>query len=113
MIIIRGILEMLQLADGNVPKSFNDFTRITIKGRHLSSATVSKRLSELLAAKALEEVITKSKSGRRVITYRTTEKGRKVIEHAKELHKALSVPVNDRQEVGKREPSQKGVGKKG
>ncbi len=90
MVIIRGILELLQLADGHGPKSFNDFTKITIKNRHLSSATVSKRISELLAAKTLEEVITKSKSGRRVIAYRTTEKGRKVIEHAKQLEEALA-----------------------
>ena len=91
MVLVRGILEMLQLADGHTPKSFNDFTRITIKNRRLSSATVSKRLAGLLASKTLEEVITRSKSGRRVIAYRTTEKGRKVIAHARELEESLSL----------------------
>lgn len=73
------------------PKSFNDFTRIQIKGRRLSSATVSKRLKELIAAKTIEEVITRSWAGRRVIAYKTTEKGMKVIEHAKALQEALDV----------------------
>ncbi len=94
MVLIRGILEMLQLADDNGPKSFNDFTKIMIKNRRLSSATVSKRLSELITAKALEEVITKSKSGRRVIAYKTTEKGRKVVEHARLLQEALAFSKN-------------------
>ena len=38
----------------------------------------------------LEEVITRSKAGRRVIAYVTTEKGMKIIEHAKILQHALS-----------------------
>jgi DNA-binding PadR family transcriptional regulator len=62
-----------------------------IKNKRLSSATVSKRLAYLLNAKTLEEVVTKSKSGRRVIAYRTTEKGRKVIMHAKELEESLAL----------------------
>jgi DNA-binding HxlR family transcriptional regulator len=89
MAVIRGVLEMLELAAGKEPKSFNDFTKITIKNKRLSSATVSKRLDELVSSKVMGEVITKSKSGRRVIAYRTTEKGRRVIEIAKELTAAL------------------------
>ncbi len=91
MVMIRGILEMLQMANGHEPKSFNDFTKISIKNRRLSSATVSKRIAELVAAKTMEEVITRSKYGRRVIAYRTTEKGKKVIEYAKGLEDALAL----------------------
>ncbi len=81
---------MLELADGKEPKSFNDFTRISINHKRLSSATVSKRLDELAAVKVIEEVVVKSKSGRRVIAYKTTEKGRKIIKLAKELREALT-----------------------
>jgi DNA-binding HxlR family transcriptional regulator len=91
MAIIRGVLEMLELADGKEPKSFNDFTRISINHKRLSSATVSKRLDELLAVDAMEEVVVRSKSGRRVIAYKTTEKGRRVIELARELKEALTL----------------------
>jgi len=90
MAIIRGVLEILQLANGSEPKSFNDFTRISIKNKKLSSATVSKRLYELVLTKALQEVIIRSKTGRKVIAYRTTEKGKRVIEIAKELQEALT-----------------------
>ncbi len=90
MILIRGAIEILQMASGHDPKSFNDFTKILIRGKRLSSATVSKRLKELIAANAIEEVITRSKAGRRVIAYVTTEKGMKIIEHAKILQDALS-----------------------
>ncbi len=89
MVIIRGVLEMLSLADSYAPKSFNDFTKIVIKGKRLSSATVSKRINQLCDSKVLEEVITKSRAGRRVIGYRTTDKGKRVIEIAKELDTSL------------------------
>jgi DNA-binding HxlR family transcriptional regulator len=94
MIIIRGALEMLQMANNHGPKSFNDFTKIEVKGKSLSSATVSKRLDELIAVNAIEEVITRSKTGRRVIAYRTTKKGTKIIGLAKELREALAVSDN-------------------
>jgi DNA-binding MarR family transcriptional regulator len=89
MTLVRGFLEILEMADSDEPKSFNDFTSILIKRRRLSSATVSKRLDDLLSVKVLEEVITRSKTGRRVIAYRTTEKGDKVIALATDL-KALT-----------------------
>ncbi len=92
MVIMRGILEMLQAASGDAPKSFNDFTKIAVKGRKLSSATVSKRLEELISVKTMEEVITRSKTGRRIIAYKTTSHGRKVLSLAKELTDALSFP---------------------
>jgi DNA-binding HxlR family transcriptional regulator len=91
MIVIRGFLEMLQMADSDVPRSFNDFTKISISKRRLSSATVSKRLDELIAIKGIEEVISRSKTGRRIIAYRTTEKGKRVIELARKLQEALTV----------------------
>lgn len=90
MIIIRGILEMLQIADGNTPKSFSDFTTISIRSRRLSSATVSKRLDELIKVKAIEQVVHKSKTGRRIIAYRTTEKGKRILELSKELESAFA-----------------------
>jgi DNA-binding HxlR family transcriptional regulator len=90
MAISRGTLEILQMAEGNGPKSFNDFTKIPIKKRRLSAATVSKRLDELIKTKTIEEVITRSKTGRRVIAYKTTEKGKRVIEHAIKLEEALN-----------------------
>ncbi len=74
MAITKGIVEILQIANSYGPKSFNDFTKIPAKRGGLSSATVSKRLDELIALKAIEEVITKSISGRRVIAYITTKK---------------------------------------
>ena len=89
--MIRGFLEMLEMADTAEPKAFNDFTKISVRKKKLSSATVSKRLDELLAMKALEEVITRSRTGRRVIAYRTTEKGRRAIELAKELEALIAL----------------------
>jgi len=91
MVMIRGFLEILQMSDGKEPKSFNDFTKISIRKKRLSSATVAKRLDELIAVKAVAEVISKSKSGRRIIAYKTTEKGKRVIELAAELEDLLVV----------------------
>jgi predicted transcriptional regulator len=90
MITIRGFVEILQVADGKEPKSFKDFTRISIGKRRLSSATVSKRLDELTTIKAMEEVITRSNNGRRIISYRTTDKGKRILELAGELNKSVS-----------------------
>ena len=90
MAIIRGVLEILQLANVGEPKSFNDFTRISIKNKRLSSATVSKRLDQLVSVKVIQEIIVRSKTGRRIIAYRTTEKGKRVIGLAKELQTALT-----------------------
>jgi len=92
MVMIRGVMEMLQMADNHEPKSFNDFTGISIKEKRLSSATVSKRLIDLISVKVIEEVITRSKTGRRVIAYKTTDKGRRVISLAKELEGLLTLP---------------------
>lgn len=91
MIMIRGFLEILEMTDSSEPKSFNDFTKISIKKRKLSSATVSKRLDELIQTKVVEEVVTRSKTGRRVIAYRSTQKGKRVIELANELQKAIAI----------------------
>ncbi len=91
MVMIRGFIEILQMADSNEPKYFNDFTKISIKKKRLSSATVSRRLDELLAVKVIEEVISRSKSGRKRIAYRTTSKGKRVIKLADELQEALTV----------------------
>jgi DNA-binding HxlR family transcriptional regulator len=91
MIMVKGFLEILKMADSNEPKSFNDFTKITIDKKLLSSATVSKRLDELIEVKAIKEVVDKSKRGRRVIAYRATEKGKMIIKMGKELKDAVAV----------------------
>ncbi len=90
MIMIKGFLEVLQLADSKEPKSFDDFAEISIS-KKLSSATVSKRLNELIAVKAIEEVVNRSKVGRRIIAYKTTEKGKRIIQLVKELQAALTI----------------------
>lgn len=91
MAMIKGVLEMLELANSHEAKSFNDFTKISIKGKRLSSATVSKRLDELIIAKVIEELVTRSKVGRRIVAYKTTDKGRKAIQLAKELEKVFKI----------------------
>jgi len=90
MIVVRGFLEVLQMADSTEPKSFDAFTTISIS-KKLSSATISKRLNELIAIKTIEEVVNRSKAGRRVIAYKTTEKGKRVIRIVQELQDALVV----------------------
>lgn len=91
MVVVKGMVEMLEMASLG-SKSFNDFTRIAIDGKRLSSATVSKRLDELLNAGVIEETVVTSKSGRRTIAYRTTEKGKRIMHIAKELKAALTKP---------------------
>jgi len=94
MITIRGMMEILQMGKIDGPKSFKDFTQISIKNKMLSSATVSKRLDELISVGAIIEVVKRSKSGRRVVGYKTTEKGERIIGHARELHRALDTPID-------------------
>ena len=67
------------------PKSFNDFTQIKIGKSKLSSSTVSKRIKELVAIKIFEETILRAESGRRIIGYKTTERGKRVLELAHEF----------------------------
>jgi len=45
---------------------------------------------------AIEEIITKSKTGRRVIAYKTTVRGNNIIKLGKELADALSPPKSKR-----------------
>jgi DNA-binding HxlR family transcriptional regulator len=92
MVIKRGFLEILQMAGGNEPKSFSDFTKIQVGKSRLSSATVSNRLDRLIAVKVVEEVVTRSKAGRRIIAYRATEKGKRAVELAKELQELFATP---------------------
>jgi len=88
MTLRRGVLEVISLANYS-PKSFKEFTGISIGKRKLSSATVSKILKELVTIRVLEEVVIRSKTGRRVIGYRTIERGKKILELAEELNRAL------------------------
>lgn len=94
MAISRGFIEILQMANSDGPKRFNDFTKIVIKRTALSSATVSKRLDELIAIKAIDQVITKSKFRRGVITYKVTDKGRRIIKLAIELQNMVDFKDN-------------------
>jgi predicted transcriptional regulator len=94
MIIKRGFLEILEIANGNEPKHFDDFTKIAVT-RRLSSATISKRLDELVKVKALEEMVIRSEHGKRIIGYKTTDKGKKVIEMAKKLQDAVAVSISE------------------
>ncbi len=96
MKMIKGVLEMLQMADGQEPKSFNDFTKISIMKKRLSSATVSKRIGMLLDFNVIEEVVTRSRTGRRIIAYKTTEKGKKVIKLSREIDGLLRTPKSKR-----------------
>jgi DNA-binding HxlR family transcriptional regulator len=89
MFRLRGLLEILQAANGAEPKSFNDFTKILVNKKRLSSAKISKRLDKLVYIRAIEQVIVKSKTGRRIIAYRTTEKGKKVVRLSTEIEKVL------------------------
>jgi predicted ArsR family transcriptional regulator len=90
MVMRRGMLETLQLADKRRPTSFIDFTKIRIKNKNLSSATVSKRLDELIAIGAIEEMMARSRAGRRIIAYRTTEHGKKIMTIANGLEILLN-----------------------
>ena len=92
MIMRRGFLEILEMIGSNETKHFNDFTRISIGKRKLSSATVSKRLDELIAVKVIDEAVSRSKTGRRIIAYRSTAKGKLVLELSRELQEALAAP---------------------
>lgn len=92
MTLSRGVLEMIKLSNAADPKSFTDFTHITIKKRKLSSATVSKRLGELVGIKVLDEVPMRSVTGRRIVGYRITERGKKVLELSKELDTVINNP---------------------
>lgn len=88
MVAPRGSLQMMALADES-PVSFADFARISIGRKKLSSATVSKRLKEMLTMKILQEVVLRSKSGRRIIGYRTTDRGKKILSLIEELRQTL------------------------
>ncbi|HVC58125.1 MAG TPA: winged helix-turn-helix transcriptional regulator [Candidatus Acidoferrales bacterium] len=88
MTLSRGTLEIIQLASKG-PRSFKEFTEIEIGKRKLSSATVSKRLRELVMVKVLEEKVMRSEGGRKIVGYEVTERGTKILEMAKELDKAM------------------------
>jgi DNA-binding HxlR family transcriptional regulator len=83
----KGAVEMLQLIDSHSSKSFSDFVLIVVNKKRLSSATVAKRIDELLAAGTIEEIIVKSPGGRRVVAYKATVKGKRAIKLAEKLVK--------------------------
>ncbi|MFQ3274927.1 MAG: DNA-binding HxlR family transcriptional regulator [Candidatus Nanohaloarchaea archaeon] len=70
-------------------KSFDDYTDIEIDGEKLSSATVTKRLKELVALDGLEETVIRSDTGRRKVGYEITDRGRKVLKIADEFEEKL------------------------
>ncbi len=88
MTLARGTIEMLELADAG-PRGFEEFTQIKIGGKKLSSATVSKRLKELVALKILGETVVHSASGRKIVGYQTTARGKKILELAREIYREM------------------------
>ncbi len=83
----KGAVEILQLIDNHSYKRFSDFILIVVKKKKLSSATVAKRIDELLAAGTIQEIIVKSESGKRVVAYKATAKGKRAIKLAEKLLK--------------------------
>jgi len=83
----KGAVEMLQLIDNHSSKSFSDFILIVVNKKRLSSATVSKRIDELLAAGTIQEIVVKSPGGKRIVAYKATVKGKRAIKMAEKLLK--------------------------
>ncbi len=90
MLAIKGMAEILQAANSGSSGSFSDFAMISINNKRLSTATISKRLNELIFSGAITEMVAKSKTGRRIITYKTTEKGKKIMRLIDRLEGALT-----------------------
>jgi DNA-binding HxlR family transcriptional regulator len=78
----------MAMAD-SAPACFADFVKISIGDKRLSSATVSKRLKEMLVMKILDEVVLQSKTGRRIVGYKTTQRGKKILELIEELRQSM------------------------
>lgn len=83
----KGAVEILQLIDNHSSKRFSDFILIVVNKKRLSSATVSKRIHELLAAGTIQEIVVNTSSGRRVVAYKATVKGKRAIKLAEKLLK--------------------------
>jgi DNA-binding HxlR family transcriptional regulator len=96
MMMTNGMLKVLRMSDSQGPKSFGDFLEISVDKRRISSATVSKRLNEFVDVGAIDEVIARSKSGRKIIGYRATEKGKRIIKLSLKLRDELSRPNGHR-----------------
>jgi len=84
MTLPKGAIAMLRETKDET-KSFDDYTEIEIEGKKLSSATVTKRLKELVALEGLEETVIRSETGRRKVGYEVTDRGRKVLKIADEF----------------------------
>lgn len=89
MTLPRGSVEILRKTDENGSGTFSEYTEIEIDGKELSSATVSKRLKELVALDALEETVVRTDSGRKTTGYELTERGEKIIRIANEFEQKL------------------------
>ncbi|PSH00315.1 MAG: hypothetical protein BRC28_00330 [Nanohaloarchaea archaeon SW_4_43_9] len=88
MTLPKGAIAILRETKDET-KSFDDYTEIEIEGEKLSSATVTKRLKELVALNGLEETVIRSETGRRKVGYEITDRGRKVLKIADEFEDKL------------------------
>lgn len=96
MTLPRGSLEILQKIAENGPQCFSDFTELSIDGKELSSATISKRLDELQAIDAIEETVTRSPSGQKAVGYELTGRGERIITIAEQYEEAMAdEPASD------------------
>jgi len=84
MTLPKGAVEILKKTEEIGKCSFGDYTDIEIEGENLSSATVNKRLKELVALDALEESVKRSDTGRKTVGYEITQRGQKIVRIAKE-----------------------------
>lgn len=89
MTLQKGAVEILKATRDGECSKFSDYTEIEIDGEKLSSATVSKRLKELVALDALEETVVRTDSGRKTTGYELTERGEKIIDIADEFEEKL------------------------
>lgn len=89
MTLPKGSIEILKMTKEDPPKSFSDYTEIEIDDENLSSATVNKRIKELVALEALEETVKRSDTGRRTVGYKVTERGEKIVSIAEEFEEKM------------------------
>lgn len=65
MEIIKGHLEMLELANHIDPIPLKNFARESVDNLQLKPTSISKRLGELVAIEAIKETVVKTKTGKK------------------------------------------------
>lgn len=92
LLLSEGALELLEFLKNTESGHFNDFRSIknTRTNKQLSANTISSRLKELVEKGAIERVVSSSKTGRNVVAYQITAKGKKALELAHTFEGKLS-----------------------